>query len=145
MKIIKSPEKLEYIGKAVFLAGSIEEGKAKNWQEQIIEKLKNKDITVLNPRRDTWNSDWKQTIDNPKFREQVEWELEALEKADFIFMYFDPGTKSPVSLLEFGLYAKTGKVTVFCPEGFWKKGNIDVVCKKYNIKQVDNFELDFLK
>ena len=99
MKIIKSPEKLEYIGKAVFLAGSIEEGKAKNWQEQIIEKLKNKDITVLNPRRDTWNSDWKQTIDNPKFREQVEWELEALEKADFIFMYFDPGTKSPVSLL----------------------------------------------
>jgi len=34
------------------------------------------------------------------------------------------------------LHAKSGKVIVHCPEGFWWKGNVDVVCKKYGIPQI---------
>lgn len=119
----------------LFLAGSIEMGKADNWQTRLVAALKDeKDLMILNPRRDDWDSSWVQEIDNPKFREQVEWELKALDKADFIVFVFDPATKSPITLLELGLYAnRTGQVIVYCPEGYWRKGNVDIICRKYKI------------
>lgn len=135
---IKAPQPYNKTKHMIFLAGSIEMGKAENWQTRVTEALKNYDVTILNPRRDDWDSSWTQTIEDPKFREQVEWELQALEDATEILMYFDPTTKSPISLLELGLFAKTGKLIVCCPEGFWRKGNVDIVCKRYGVMQVDN-------
>jgi hypothetical protein len=29
---------------------------------------------------------------------------------------------------------------VVCPEGFWRKGNVDVVCHKFGITQVDTID-----
>lgn len=145
MNIIKPPQKIEYKGKAIFLAGSIEMGVAENWQTKVEKSLAGRDITILNPRRDSWDSSWVQSIDNPRFKEQVEWELSAQEKADYIFMYFDPATKSPISLMELGLFAKSGKLIVYCPEGYWRKGNVDIVCERYGVKRVDDFNFDFLK
>jgi hypothetical protein len=55
-------------------------------------------------------------------------------------MYFSPETKSPISLLELGLYANSGKLVVYCPEGFWRKGNVDIVCEKYFIPNFDNWD-----
>ncbi len=144
-KIIKPPQSFKKKDlkniKSVFLAGSIEMGVAEKWQEKVENILNNKNIIILNPRRDEWDSTWSQDIKNTLFREQVEWELKALEMADIIIMYFSPQTQSPVSLLEFGLYARSNKLIVCCPEGFWKKGNIDIVCKKYQIKQVESIEM----
>src|SRR5687768_13327093 len=40
--------------------------------------------------------------EEPKFREQVEWELAGLERADLIAMWFAPDTKSPITLLDRG-------------------------------------------
>jgi hypothetical protein len=134
-KIIKPPSPLQD-GFSVFLAGSIELGNAENWQAFLEEKLSEMDILILNPRRDDWDSAWSQSKTNPKFREQVEWELAALEKANLIAMYFEPATKSPVSLLELGLFARSGKMVVCCPEGFWRKGNVDILCETYGVKQV---------
>ena len=125
----------------VFLAGSIEQGTAEMWQNKVIQLLKNQDIIILNPRRDYWDNSWKQNIKNNKFREQVEWELRALECADKILMYFDPKTKSPISLLELGLFAKSGKMIVCCPDGFWRKANVEIVCKKYDILFFKNLKL----
>ncbi len=51
--------------------------KADNWQKLAVEQLVDTDWTVLNPRRMSWNSSWKQSKDDPQFREQVEWELNA--------------------------------------------------------------------
>ena len=135
MKIIKAPQKLEIEGKSIFLAGSIEMGAAENWQEKVQDILTHEPVTILNPRRDDWDSTWKQTIDNPKFMEQVEWELSAMEIADVIALYFDPKTQSPISLLELGLFGHTGKMIVCCPDGFWRKGNVDIVCRRYGIDQ----------
>lgn len=56
------------------------------------------------------------------------------EAADVIAMYFDPDTKAPITLLELGLFARTGKMIVACPEGFWKKGNVEIVCGRYGIE-----------
>lgn len=124
----------------IFLGGSIEMGKAIDWQRDLIERLKDEMITFLNPRRNDWDSSWTQEITNPQFKEQVDWELNGLENADIIVMVFDPNTMSPISLLELGLHASSEKMVVICPEGFWRKGNVDIVCEKYNIKQVKNID-----
>lgn len=136
MKVIYAPNKIENDGTTVFLAGSIEMGTAEDWQTRIAGYLADRDVILFNPRRTDWDSSWVQSKDNPQFREQVEWELRAMEHADKIVMYFDPATKSPISLLELGLHAHQGKLIVCCPEGFWRKGNVDIVCEKYHIKQI---------
>lgn len=135
---IKAPNQYPLDKYKIFLAGSIEMGTAENWQTKIVKEFEEFDITILNPRRDDWDWTWEQKIDNPKFNEQVTWELTALERADLIILHFDPNTKSPISLLEFGLYADTGKMIVYCPEGFWRKGNVDIVCKRYDTTQVNS-------
>jgi hypothetical protein len=115
-------------------------GTAIDWQNRVITLLSGSPWTILNPRRDDWDSSWKQSMHDPQFCEQVNWELEAMELADVILMYFAPGTKSPISLLELGLFAKSGKMVVVCPDGFWRKGNVDIVCSRYHVEQVISIE-----
>jgi hypothetical protein len=122
---------------SVFLAGSIEMGNAENWQDTVIDALKEYNyIDILNPRRTDWDSSWDQSIDNPQFKEQVNWELDRLEDADYIFMYFQPKTISPISLLELGMFAAHKTMIVVCPEGYFRKGNVDIVCDRARIDYV---------
>lgn len=130
--------------KSVFLAGSIEMGKAKNWQDEMAKYFQDSGWDVLNPRRDDWDSSWIQTFENAQFYQQVNWELNALEHSDLIVMYFDPNTKSPISLMELGLFARSGKLKVVCPDGFWRKGNVAIVCNYYNIPFYNNLETLYL-
>lgn len=142
MKVIKPPTPLplEMDKPSIFLAGSIEMGTAENWQQRFTQALQSHSGLLLNPRRDDWDPTWLQTIENRRFREQVEWELQAQEQADLIAMYFQPQTKAPITLLELGLFAHRQKLIVCCPEGFWRKGNVDIVCERYGIPHVDHFE-----
>ena len=157
MKIVKAPneyreDNTEKETLKVFLAGSIEMGAAENWQDKITEVLQEfetfrqdkKEIKILNPRRDDWDSSWVQSIENPQFREQVGWELNAMDEADIIVLWFDPNTKSPISLLELGLFATSEKMLVYCPEGFWRKGNVDIVCERNGIPHYET-EKDFIE
>lgn len=137
---IKAPGPIPPHKATVFLAGSIEMGAAEEWQKATSNRLAGSGLVVLNPRRDDWDSSWVQSIDNPQFREQVEWELGALDRADHIILYLSPGTQSPISLLELGLFADSGKLLVVCPEGFWRKGNVDIVCRRYGIPQYTNID-----
>ena len=140
MEEVKAPNSYETAGKTViFLAGSIEQGKATPWQKQIAEELKDfQNLVVLNPRRDDWDSSWVQSKMNPEFREQVTWELVGQEKSNIVAMYFDPETKSPITLLELGLFHK--KVILFCPEGYCRKGNVDVTADFFKIEQANSWE-----
>jgi hypothetical protein len=145
LQVIYPPNEISCESKTIFLGGSIEMGKAIDWQGQLIDRLKAEKIfnsvTILNPRRPDWNSNWEQTMDNPSFVEQVSWELQGLENADIIVMFLAANTNSPISLLELGLHAKSGKMIVFCEEGFSRKGNVDIVCKRYiGIKQVFSWD-----
>jgi hypothetical protein len=63
----------------------------------------------------------------------VNWELDMLDAADIVVMYLAPGSKSPISLLEFGLCARSAKLKVCCPQGFWRRGNVEVVCMRNRI------------
>jgi hypothetical protein len=141
-KIIKPPHSImknsEKNYKKIFLAGTIEMGNSEDWQSKISESLSDKPYTILNPRRVDWDSSWTQEFENPQFYQQVTWELNALDKADIIILYLLPDSKSPISLLELGLYAASGKLLVCCPKGFWRKGNVDIVCERFNIPIYDN-------
>ena len=102
---VKAPNKYDPADKGaatVFLAGSIEMGSAEQWQKIAVSLLPDS-WTILNPRRDDWDSSWVQDPPSPQFRQQVEWELRGIENSDYVLMYLDPNTKSPISLLEFGL------------------------------------------
>lgn len=124
----------------IFLGGSIDMGAAEDWQAWVEGELIEHDVILLNPRRGDWDPSWEPVSTNPNFRQQVEWELTALEQADVIIMYFAPTSKSPISLLELGLYAREKKLMVVCPEGFWRKGNVDIVCQMYSIPMYDSLE-----
>lgn len=141
MEEIRPPEslRLDSSKPRLFLAGSIEMGKATDWQATVTQALADVDVLICNPRRQAWDASWPQSIHFPPFVEQVEWELEALERADLILFYFAPDTKAPITLLELGLNAQR-KLLVCCPEGYWRKGNVDVVCRRYGITQVDTLE-----
>ena len=138
MKEFKAPSmdfirEWEWSDTTIFLAGSIEMGKAQDWQKILGDKLLEKGYNVFNPRRKDWDSSWVQHYKDPHFSQQVHWELNALKLSDYIIMYLDPATTSPISLLEFGLYANSNKLFMVCPDGFFRKGNVDIVCKRYNL------------
>lgn len=133
--------------KTVFLAGSIEMGKAIDWQKELSDFFIKNDFIVFNPRREDWDSSWEQKFETPNFYQQVNWELDCLEKADIILLYLAPETKSPISLLELGLHADSEKIFVVCPDGFWRKGNVEIVCNRYDIplfNSLDEFKKNFL-
>jgi len=133
MREIKAPNTIHIINNetSLFLAGSIEMGSAEDWQHKVTNALSDiEHLVIFNPRRDDWDSSWLQDINNTPFRNQVMWELDALARADKIFMFFSPGTRSPISLLELGLFIAKD-IYVCCPEGFWRKGNVDIVCSVY--------------
>ena len=130
---ISETQKKEEDTVSVFLAGSIEMGSAINWQKEVIAQFTDTRVTFYNPRRDEWDTSWEQDEANPHFNHQVNWELNSLNKSDIIFMYLDPETKSPISLLELGMYCTSGKMIVCCPDGFWRRGNVEIVCTRNRV------------
>lgn len=147
MSKYQPPENIAYRDrrrKSVFLAGSIEMDTAEKWQDKVSDFFHRINYDIINPRRNNWDSSWEQKFESPEFYQQVIWELNGLEHADLIIMYFDPNTKSPISLMELGLFARSGKLRVVCPVGFWRKGNVDIVCNYYNIPLYNNLDVLFL-
>lgn len=135
-----APEPVTMDRVSFFLAGSIEQNKAELWQDGMIKRLSDLPVIVLNPRRPDWDPDWKQEANFRPFEEQVNWEMDCLIKCDVIPLYLQPGTYSPISLLELGMHAGSGKVIVCCPDGFWRKGNVEIVCRRYGLKLVTTKE-----
>jgi hypothetical protein len=141
MIVIKpNSENQQKLGKSIFLAGSIEMGLAEDWQSKTVEIFKDYNLTFLNPRRDNWDSTLTQEMMNKEFSYQVNWEMDNLDECDIIFMNILPDTKSPITLLELGLHADSKKIIVCCPDGFWRKGNVEIVCSRFNIPLYNNFE-----
>jgi hypothetical protein len=134
----------DFINHMVFLAGSIEMDKAVNWQTQLSKELeKIPKLTILNPRRTVWDNSWEQKLENPEFRKQVDWELDGIEYADTVIFYFDPNTKSPITLLELGMVSQMikleKKLIICCPEGFYRKGNVDIVIDRAKTAIKENY------
>ena len=126
----------------LFLAGTIEMGNSADWQSelasnQLFDSLQ--DVVIFNPRRKAWDTGWVQSIDNAQFKEQVDWELDRIIASDLVVFNFEPESKSPITLMELGLVAGLKKpALVYCPEGFWRKGNVEIITDRFGIRLVDN-------
>lgn len=155
MQEILPPTKFayNYDKKSLFLAGSIEMGTAIDWQSAVVSALADVDGYLFNPRRKDWDASWTQSIDNPQFNEQVNWELKHLLGSTHVLFNFVGGTQSPITLLELGLVTggtfyqdeEPQEILVICPDNFWRKGNVDIVCERWRIRVEDKFDLDMIK
>jgi len=126
--------KRDFTKKYVFLGGSIgAEKQCEDWQSEITDFFIKNDWGVFNPRRDDWDSGLTNDFVNPAFFQQVNWELNGLDNADLILINLIPDTLSPISLYEFGRYSTSGKMSVVCPSGYWRKGNVEIGCHKDGI------------
>lgn len=143
MKVIKPPTWLQsedIEGPTLFAAGSIEMGVAEQWQERLAKALEPVPGTLFNPRRDDWDSTWVQSIEHPKFKQQVQWELDHIHTADVVSVYFAPDTKAPITLLELGLVARLRRAVACCPRAFYRRGNVEVVCDYFGVPLFDTWE-----
>jgi hypothetical protein len=137
MRELCAPAPLDLASPAIFLAGTIDMGTAAPWQASFVRELSDLDGVILNPRRPDWDSSW--TDDDPRFREQVDWELTALERCSQIAMWFEPNSASPITLLELGLFVRSGKLIVGCPPGFSRAGNVEITCARYGTPVYDSW------
>jgi hypothetical protein len=142
VEIIVAPEIEHHQKPTLFLAGSIEQDIAEEWQEKICQLLVGSSGTIFSPRRKHWDASLPNLPDNPVFREQVEWELEHILKADLILFYFQSGTLSPISLLELGLVVGRRKEDVYivCQKDFWRYGNVCITAEQTGLPVFETFE-----
>jgi hypothetical protein len=137
--IIHKPPQIPTITRpSVILYGAILPEPA--WQTSLAASLSHLPIDILDPRRDDWDSSWVEDISFPLFKEQVAWEMDHAQVASVIVFYFAPGRETPITLLELGMYAASRKAVVCCPEGFYKRGNVQMVCERYGIEMVGGLE-----
>lgn len=117
---------------SIFLAGPSprEEGQY-NWRPEAIDALRYKGyrgtIFVPLPRDGTWR---------PDYDAQVDWELEHLDRASVIAFWIPrdlrnlPGFTTNV---EFGLFARSGKIILGYPEQSPKMRYLHHVARKYKV------------
>lgn len=116
--------KLDYTRHRVYLAGST---KGDNWQRRFVKEMSDLDVDVFNPRS---------VVDG-----QYGWEVDHLNIATVIALYFDPSDPSPSGLLTLGMYAKTDRLIVCCPKTFYKKDDVDIICEREDIHTVETLDL----
>jgi hypothetical protein len=136
-RVIFAPNSYTKTGPTVFLSGYIDQLHA-TWQASLSTSLSHLPITILNPHRQDWDSSWRETLSFRPFTEQVSWELDEMEKADVIAICFGVITQAPITLMELGLFANSEKCVVACPEGYCKRGHVQVVCERYGIQVLDS-------
>jgi Nucleoside 2-deoxyribosyltransferase like len=131
--VVIPPEYNHHSGYRVFLAGAIDMGAAVDWQAQMIERLKDvDDLVIFNPRRPNFSPE---TLD-----EQIEWELDHLEKCDTIFMWLPKDAKAPISFFEAGLYWFDGKLLIGADPGFYRRRNLEMTANRYGQNIFESLE-----
>ncbi|CAL2083375.1 nucleoside 2-deoxyribosyltransferase domain-containing protein [Tenacibaculum sp. 190524A02b] len=115
-----------------FLAGSIDYQSKTPWRKTIIEKS-SKRIHFFDPTNKNHHN-----LSDTEMKNQIEWELNTLELSDKIILNFLGYSKSPISLVEMGLYAQSGKLIIICPPEFYQNRYMYPLASKYNIPLFKN-------
>jgi hypothetical protein len=146
MKNIKPPflETVDQSYYRVFLGGSIEMGKADEWQDRLANHFVGYPIAFYNPRREDWDPEWKQVPDHLEFNHQVTWELTNIDQANLCVFYFDGDTMSPVTMMELGYVGGKGINTmVYCPTKYFRYGNVKIFCDRMGISITSEYDKFF--
>lgn len=128
----------------IFLAGTIDMGNSSDWQMELLDIFSRMDgrYILFNPRQENWDASRPGEMDY-----QVRWELDHLEEADMIIMYILGTSRSPISLLEMGLHARSGKMHVICEKDFYRHDNVRITCEYYDVPLYDDLDsfLEYFK
>jgi hypothetical protein len=107
---------------SVFLAGGITD--CSDWQAEIVAKLGDLDVALLNPRRANF------PIHDPSAAlEQINWEFYALKGADIVSFWFDAGPSvQPIALYKLGFHAANlnKKLIVGRDPGYLRALDVDI-------------------
>jgi len=122
-------------GIKIFLGGSIDLGKSNNWQQSIINHIKNTwvedDITIYNPRRD-------KNFDISLESEQAAWSISMLNISDYILLYLTGPGPSPIATLELGLFINNPKLYLSINDSYSRKEIIEYHYNCFGIRQIFN-------
>ena len=143
MREVKAPEKIPSFDRVgvfdIFLGGSIDQGAVWDWQKHLGTALINEPIILYNPRRDNWDKNWKQSLDNPEFVRQVTWEQYYLKVAAYRVFVMTAESKSPITLLELGQYINKPGV-VLCEPTFYRRANVEITARLNGMPIVDSMD-----
>lgn len=107
-------------GPSVFLAGSINNGQAEDWQNSVVSVAQSlwleTDLTIYNPRRDQWSEDHE--------NEQMAWTLPLLKTVDYIIMHLTSDGGSPISTLELGMFISDPRLYLSVHDSYTRKETI---------------------
>jgi hypothetical protein len=127
-KVIHAPDNIDDVKQmSIFLAGTIDMGDAPEWQRDIVKEWDKFDVVFFNPRRPDWDSDF----GSKEVLNQVNWELDAMDKANIILVNILEESESPITIAETYRHAGSAKLFVACPKGFYRYDNIKAVCEHY--------------
>ncbi len=114
-------------GLKIFLAGSIGDGTALDWQTDIssyIEKTwTDEDITIYNPRRP---GEFLPEMEP----EHAAWTMSMITLADYILLHLTGDSGSPISTLELGMFIDDPRLFLSISDDYIKK---EVVQYHYNV------------
>jgi hypothetical protein len=107
---------------SIFLAGGI--SNCPNWQSEVVASLADFNITVVNPRRVTFD-----IFNHGEAAKQIEWEHKHLSLCDNILFWFPRETVCPITLLEYGKFlpmASGKNLFVGCHRQYSRNLDLDV-------------------
>ena len=139
------PDYLDSTKFTIFLGGSIDMGRAENWQERLATDLSDydSDLILLNPRRTDWDPTWPQDpTPGTNFNLQVSWEFLYQDQSDLNLYYFGDDSAAPISFLELGSYGTDSPkdTVVRCSPKFYRYGNVHLFCEKHGITLTHTYE-----
>ena len=123
MKLIAAPDQSPILSKekTLFLAGGI--SNCRDWQRDMIEKLKKENLTLINPRRENWDMN----ADPEESARQIEWEHMMIGISKGIMFWFPNETLCPITLFELGAALRTHtNIFIGCDPDYKRKFDVEV-------------------
>jgi len=123
MIYVEAPNTVVSDKKSIFFAGGITG--CPDWQKELLEKIKDLDLIVYNPRRKNF------PIDDPSASQvQIKWEFDHLRKASMISFWFCKETMCPIVLYELGAWSMTPiPIIIGIEPGYERKQDVEIQTK----------------
>jgi len=112
---------------SLFLAGSMDIKGQTNWRERATEQFQAY-YHIFDPTHTNHSN-----LNDTEMSKHIKWEWEALNRSDLILLNFTAQAKSPMSLLELGMYISSGKIVVVCPKEFYQAHYINTLCTEHKV------------
>ena len=128
---LKKIHSLDYTRHRVYFSGAMT---GEDWQSKFTTKLEDLRVDVFCPRYPSSH-----TVPAPDGL--FEWEIDHMSIANVIAFNFISNEDCSSALIALGMYARTDRIIVCCDDEFYKKGDIDALCDREDIPQVDSLDL----